>query len=179
MLPSYVICYLPHYSSLIIVDTSNHDQSDWEASSDEEEEKPKPVSAAAPPKKKGTLKQKLAEKEALKAQKAADGEEDYDEDSVLDPREKARRDKEREVASDLNNAADLFGAAALGGAFIASFEYVLGAERCRTIRDGLQGARLADLSTASDEGGLRGVLGQDHRVHHQATPEQAAVCHLP
>ena len=153
-------------------------QSDWEASSEEEEEKPAPA-PVAPPKKKGTLKQKLAEKEALKAQKAADGEDDYDEDSVLDPREKARRDKEREVAADLNNAADLFGAAALGGAFVASFECVLGAERCRTIRDGLQGARLADLSTASDEGGLRGVLRQDHRVHHQATPEQAAVRHLP
>ena len=40
----------------------------------------------------------------------------YDSDEVLDPREKARLDKERELNSDLNNAADLFGAAALGGA---------------------------------------------------------------
>ena len=55
----------------------------------------------------------------MKAQKAADGEDDYDEDSVLDPREKARRDKEKELAADLNNAADLFGAVALGGAFPA------------------------------------------------------------
>lgn len=87
-------------------------QSDWEESSEEEEEKPK-VAATAPPKKKGTLKAKLAEKAALKAQKEDDS--DYDEDAVLDPREKARRDKERELKADLSNAADLMGAAALGG----------------------------------------------------------------
>jgi len=34
---------------------------------------------------------------------------------VLDPREKARKDKERELNSDLSNATELFGAAALGG----------------------------------------------------------------
>lgn len=34
---------------------------------------------------------------------------------MLDPREKARRDKQREVDADLKNAADLLGAAALGG----------------------------------------------------------------
>lgn len=34
---------------------------------------------------------------------------------MLDPREKAKRDKEREVKADLKNAADLFGSAALGG----------------------------------------------------------------
>lgn len=67
----------------------------------------------APPKKKGTLKAKLAEKEAAKAARAE--EKEYDSDEVLDPREKARRDKERELNSDLNNAAELFGAAALGG----------------------------------------------------------------
>ena len=37
---------------------------------------------------------------------------------MLDPREKARRDKEKELAADLNNAADLFGSVALGGAFL-------------------------------------------------------------
>ena len=42
---------------------------------------------------------------------------DYDSDAVLDPREQARRDKERELKADLNNAAELFGAAALGGKF--------------------------------------------------------------
>ncbi|KIY62461.1 translation initiation factor eIF3 subunit [Cylindrobasidium torrendii FP15055 ss-10] len=88
--------------------------SDWEASSDEEVEK-KPTPAAPPPKKKGTLKAKIAEKEAAKAARAADGEDEYDEDAVLDPREKARRQKELELNSDLNNAADLLGSAALGG----------------------------------------------------------------
>lgn len=42
---------------------------------------------------------------------------DYDSDAVLDPREQARKDKERELKADLNNAAELFGAAALGGKF--------------------------------------------------------------
>lgn len=66
------------------------------------------------------MKQKLAEKEAQKAaaRAAGEGSDDYDEDAVLDPREKARRDRERELNADLSNAADLFGAAALGGTFI-------------------------------------------------------------
>lgn len=51
---------------------------------------------------------------ALKASKEDDNDL-YDEDAVLDPREKARRDRERELNADLNNAAELFGAAALGG----------------------------------------------------------------
>ncbi|KIY43896.1 translation initiation factor eIF3 subunit [Fistulina hepatica ATCC 64428] len=89
--------------------------SDWEESSESEEEEksaaPVPVVA---PRKKGTLKQKLAEKEAQKAAKKED-DDVYDSDDVLDPREKARRDHEKELKSDLNNAAELFGAAALGG----------------------------------------------------------------
>ncbi|KAG5351468.1 hypothetical protein C0989_006386 [Termitomyces sp. Mn162] len=90
--------------------------SDWEASS-EEEETPAPVTTAAPPKKKGTLKAKLAEKEAQKAAKKAsdDDDDEYDSDAVLNPRERAKRDKEKELNADLNNAAELFGAAALGG----------------------------------------------------------------
>ena len=99
------------FANLIYHDRLN--QSDWEASSDEEEEKPKSTGAAAPPKKKGTLKAKLAAKAAEKAARAEDS--DYDEDAVLDPREKARRDRERELNADLSNAADLLGAAALGG----------------------------------------------------------------
>ncbi|KIK99596.1 hypothetical protein PAXRUDRAFT_491099 [Paxillus rubicundulus Ve08.2h10] len=88
--------------------------SDWDESSEEEEEKPA-TAPVAPPKKKGTLKAKLAEIEAAKASRAAAEEEEYDEDSVLDPREKARLDKEREINADLDNAAALFGATALGG----------------------------------------------------------------
>jgi hypothetical protein len=101
--------------------TITHSQSDWEASSESEEEKPLPAVTAAPPKKKGTLKAKLAEKEASKASKAAikadaDNEE-YDSDEVLDPREKARRDKERELAADLAAAKELLGTASIGGAY--------------------------------------------------------------
>ena len=68
------------------------------------------------------MKAKLAEKEAQKTlKKNSDDEESddsYDSDAVLDPREKARQDKERELKADLNNAADLLGGAALGGAQI-------------------------------------------------------------
>jgi len=72
------------------------------------------------------LKAKLAEKEAQKALKKNDNSDDdsddsYDSDAVLDPREKARSDKERELKADLNNAADLLGGAALGGTRIFSF----------------------------------------------------------
>jgi len=91
--------------------------SDWEASS-EDEVKDKPAAAPAPPaKKKGTLKQKLAEKEAARrAQLAAGGSEaDYDEDAVLDPREKARLEKERELESDLRNAKELLDSTTLQG----------------------------------------------------------------
>lgn len=67
----------------------------------------------------------MAEKEAAKAARAARGGDDddddddaeYDEDAVLDPREKARRDKEREISADLENAASLFGAAGLEGEY--------------------------------------------------------------
>jgi len=90
--------------------------SDWEESSEEESSEEEKAAPVAPPKKKGTLKQKLAEKEAAKAAKADEEDDsDYDSDAVLDPKEKARRDKERELKADLNNAADLLGAAALGG----------------------------------------------------------------
>ncbi|KAN0132846.1 translation initiation factor eIF3 subunit [Lactarius tabidus] len=91
--------------------------SDWEASSDDEV-KDKPATAAAPaPRKKGTLKQKLAEKEAARrAQLAAGGSDaEYDEDAVLDPREKARLEKERELESDLSHARDLLDNTTLKG----------------------------------------------------------------
>ena len=67
------------------------------------------------------MKAKLAEKEAQKALKSDsddDNSDSYDSDAVLDPREKARQDKERELKADLNNAADLLGGAALGGTHI-------------------------------------------------------------
>jgi len=92
--------------------------SDWEEPSEEESEE-EVRAPVAPPKKKGTLKAKLAEKEAQKALKNDSDDDDdddsYDSDEVLDPREKLRQDKERELNADLNNAADLLGGAALGG----------------------------------------------------------------
>lgn len=106
--------------------------SDWEESSEEEEDKPTPA-PVAPPKKKGTLKIKLAEKEAEKARRKAAGDDDddndddanYDSDAVLDPREKARRDKEKELQADLNNATELFGAAALGGSSSKELDHLI------------------------------------------------------
>jgi translation initiation factor 3 subunit J len=93
-------------------------QSDWDASSDSEEENPGQPTSTAPPKKKGTLKAKLAEKEAKKLMAKDSDEEEYDSDEVLDPQEKAKRDKERELNADLSNARDLLGAASLGGTSI-------------------------------------------------------------
>lgn len=87
--------------------------SDWENSESEEEISPAPVSNAAPPKKKGTLKAKLAEKEAARVAKSTE-DDLYDEDAVLDPRTKALMDREREVESDLKNAADLLGTDSTG-----------------------------------------------------------------
>ncbi|KAH9165657.1 translation initiation factor eIF3 subunit [Lactarius sanguifluus] len=79
-------------------DEDDDGPSDWEASSEDDEVKAKPAATAAgPPKKKGTLKQNDA---------------DYNEDAVLDPREKARLEKERELESDLHNATELFGSSA-------------------------------------------------------------------
>ena len=40
---------------------------------------------------------------------------DYDEDAVLDPRAKARLEKQRELESDLHNATELFGSATAKG----------------------------------------------------------------
>jgi translation initiation factor 3 subunit J len=91
-------------------------QSDWEASSDDEKDKAAPAAApVAPIKKKGTLKQKLAEKEAERQARLApgDSEADYDEDAVLDPRAKAQLEKQRELESDLRNATELFGSDAV------------------------------------------------------------------
>ncbi|KAF7969203.1 hypothetical protein HWV62_27993 [Athelia sp. TMB] len=101
--------------------------SDWEQSSEEEE---KPAAApVAPPKKKGSLKAKLAEIEAKKAARAGDDdEEEYDSDEVLDPREKARRDRERELKADLDNAAALLGTAALGGTSSKELDTIISAD---------------------------------------------------
>jgi len=102
-------------------------QSDWEASS--EEEKPAAPAPLAPAKKKGSLKQKLAEKEAARQARLAAGDDDdeveYDEDAVLDPRAKARLEKERELESDLHNATELFGSATVKGSSDTDLDTIL------------------------------------------------------
>ncbi|KAI0707199.1 translation initiation factor eIF3 subunit [Earliella scabrosa] len=144
--------------------------SDWEASSSsEEEEKPAPA-AVAPPKKKGTLKAKLAEKEAAKAAAAAAGDADYDEDAVLDPREKARRDKERELAADLNNAADLFGATALGGTSSKELDWLISAQP-RTKEDFVQFSdRLIEYIIKRHQGKPLYATFLEHHVRELAMP---------
>jgi len=102
--------------------------SDWEQSSDEEDEKPATAPVAAP-KKKGSLKAKLAEIEANKAARTANGDdEEYDSDEVLDPRAKARADKERELNADLDNAAALLGTAAIGGTSDKELDSIISAD---------------------------------------------------
>ncbi|PFH45546.1 hypothetical protein AMATHDRAFT_8998 [Amanita thiersii Skay4041] len=110
-------------------DEDNDDPaSDWEESSEEEDEPP-PVRAPVAPLKKGvSVKAKIAEKEAEKAARKAAGEDndvEYDSDAVLDPREKARLDKERELKADLSNAAELFGSAALGGTSSSELDWLI------------------------------------------------------
>ncbi|KAG8741751.1 Translation initiation factor 3 subunit J component [Ceratobasidium sp. 414] len=103
-------------------DVEEKPASDWEASS--EEEAPK-ATATAPPKKRGTIKSKIAEKEAAAAaagtRRGAAGELDPDEwragesdddDKGLSVAEQ----RARELESDLKSAGELLGAAALGDA---------------------------------------------------------------
>ncbi|EJU05025.1 translation initiation factor eIF3 subunit [Dacryopinax primogenitus] len=80
---------------------------DWDVS---EEESAAPTPApVAPPKKKGTLKQKIAQKEAAKSARAANGLDSDADDDEVDEAEKRRLEREMELAADLNNAADLLG----------------------------------------------------------------------
>ncbi|CAE6387066.1 unnamed protein product [Rhizoctonia solani] len=96
--------------------------SDWDASSDEEAAKaPATTTTAQPKKKKGTIKSKIAEKEAAAAANARRGAA-----GELDPSEWATtgegaglsvaEQRARELESDLKNTTDLLGAAALGDA---------------------------------------------------------------
>jgi hypothetical protein len=49
---------------------------------------------------------------------------EYDEDAVLDPRAKARLEKQRELESDLSNATELFGSVTVKGGCVEN-EYSL------------------------------------------------------
>ena len=139
------------------------------------------MTAAAPPKKKGTLKQKLAEKEAARrAQLAAGGSEaDYDEDAVLDPREKARLEKERELESDLRNATELFSSTTIKGASPpTSRHFIFSDTPMRTRRLCRCGSGQNPKIVATVQRGLCRALGCHHRAYSQTAPGQAAVCHV-
>jgi hypothetical protein len=141
-------------------------KSDWEESS-EEEEKKKPVASAAPvapPKKKGTLKAKLAEKEAAKQAAAGEEDSDYFEDAALNPRDKARLDRERELKSDLDNAASLLGTATKCMSVACSCLTRADCAPCSYVCPGLS-AR----NEPEDQGGVRGVFAADHRAGNQET----------
>ena len=70
----------------------------------------------AAPRKKGTLKAKIAEKEAAKAlRNDAEEHSEVEDVTIVDPLEKKRLDKERELKADLSNAADLLGVATFDG----------------------------------------------------------------
>ncbi|KAJ4477390.1 eukaryotic translation initiation factor 3 subunit J, partial [Lentinula aciculospora] len=126
-----------------------------------------------PPKKKGTLKAKLAEKEAMKASQQGDDDDDddaYDSDAVLDPREKARRLKEKELNSDLNNAADLFGAAALGGTSSKELDSLLSFQP-RTKEDFVQlSAMIIELVLKRHENKPLYATFVEHHVRELAGP---------
>jgi len=172
-------------------------QSDWEASSDEEKPAPAPASVA-PAKKKGSLKQKLAEKEAARQARIAsgDGDVEYDEDAVLDPRARARLEKERELESDLHHAKELFGSVTIKGAcsYAHSFSPLFQTKRlpsyacpgrvisflyCRLVGRGPRSDLKID---AQNQGRLYCALGRHRRARHQTTSGQAAVrlvCRAP
>jgi hypothetical protein len=175
-------------------------QSDWEASSDEEKEKPSPAAAAAaaaPHKKKGSLKQKLAEKEAERQARLALGDDqaDYDEDAVLDPRAKANFEKQRELESDLRNATELFGPTdVVKGActirtgyplfffFFSLVSLKVLTRRVLTLRLVRRGSRQHLEIGSQVQGGFHRALRRHHRARHQTASRQAAVrlfCRAP
>ena len=84
---------------------------DWE----EEDEEPKPAPAPAPePKKRMSVKQKIAEKEAMRQNDTGNDFDDWDlEESQVDETEQRRKDKEAQMRSDLDNAAALLGSASI------------------------------------------------------------------
>jgi len=84
---------------------------DWE----EEDEEPKPAPVPAPePKKRMSVKQKIAEKEAMRQNDTGNDFDDWDlEESQVDETEQRRKEKEAQMRSDLDNAAALLGSASI------------------------------------------------------------------
>ncbi|WVQ82002.1 hypothetical protein IAT38_004129 [Cryptococcus sp. DSM 104549] len=104
----------------------DEEEDDWDVS---DEEKPKPKAAAvAPPKKKMSLKQKLAEKEKLAAEKKANGGSDDEIMDTMTEQERRRLAREMEQEADLNVAADLMGGASLDDNVPKPLESILSAK---------------------------------------------------
>ncbi|PVG01106.1 translation initiation factor eIF3 subunit [Serendipita vermifera] len=98
--------------------------SDWDAPSGDEKGNEKTSAEAVTSKKKGNLKQKLAEKEGSRRQRLENGEfeDEYLDlrDKWMDEKEMKRIMRERELEADMQNATDLFGAAAIDASRVAS-----------------------------------------------------------
>lgn len=91
-------------------------QDDWE---EEDSEPEKPASAVVlPPRKKKSVKQKIAEKEEeerLRREQGLASEDEEDEDWDADPIAKRRMEREAQLKSDVENAANLLGTAKIDG----------------------------------------------------------------
>jgi hypothetical protein len=117
---------------------------------------------------------------------------DYDEDAVLDPRAKARLEKESELEADLHHAQELFGSASIKGACAMPplsfsplfFKPSLPLRACPVLciymdcRLVGRGPRPDLKIDAQNQGGLCRALGSHHRARYQPTPGQTAVLHV-
>ncbi|WVN90206.1 uncharacterized protein L203_105442 [Cryptococcus depauperatus CBS 7841] len=95
------------------VDDQDNSDDDWDKSSGDEKAKSKTV---AVPKKKGTLKQKLEEKDRLAKERAERGEDDDGLIDTMTEQDKRRLAREKEKEADLAVASDLMGDMDLGDA---------------------------------------------------------------
>ncbi|SPO24069.1 uncharacterized protein UTRI_03384_B [Ustilago trichophora] len=95
-------------------DVEDEVKDDWEEE-DSEPEAPK-TAAVLPPRKKKSVKQKIAEKEEeerLRREQGLDDEDDDERDLFEDPIAKRRMEREAQLKSDVENAANLLGTAKL------------------------------------------------------------------
>ena len=94
--------------------SASHSKADWDASSDDGSTKPDKLVTATAPKKKGTLKAKLAQKEAERIAREEAGTSIADE-FVEDEATKKARLRAAEIEADLGNAASLLGGSSVDG----------------------------------------------------------------
>lgn len=168
--------YLSYLLSGTVYFTERSFQSDWEASSEEESDKPVALPPVTAPRKKGTLKAKLAEKEANKsARNETNGDDLYDSDEVLDPREKLRRDRERELQADMDNAASLMGGAALGGTLSLLFNHAMQLIMIAWKRYFFESVRQHHIVQPTDKGRFCRIIRSNHINHLCTTGIEASL----